>query len=133
LIGQEEREGWILLQKPTKWFTVQRKEDTPTAQPLDFTRYSARDYWFGVKGTFLEDVGGKSLQSGRMRLRVFRESERAWRERVSQAVRCLARDIDDLLRFLECPSSITGSSEPPTHPAKGGRGEKKGQAHRHLP
>ncbi len=36
-------------------------------------------------------------------MRTFREWERTWRDKVPQAVRCLARDIDKLLVFLECP------------------------------
>jgi len=36
-------------------------------------------------------------------MRVFREWERTWRDKVPRAVRCLAKDIDDLLRFLDCP------------------------------
>ena len=36
-------------------------------------------------------------------MRVFRGWERTWRERVPQAVACLARDIDKLLQFLKCP------------------------------
>lgn len=36
-------------------------------------------------------------------MKVFREWERTWRDRTPKAVQCLARDIDKLLRFLECP------------------------------
>ena len=36
-------------------------------------------------------------------LRVFREWERTWRDKAPKAVRCLARDIDNLLVFLKCP------------------------------
>ena len=36
-------------------------------------------------------------------MRVFRECERTWRDKAPKAVKCLARDIDKLLRFLECP------------------------------
>jgi transposase-like protein len=38
-----------------------------------------------------------------MALKVFREWERTWRDKAPKAVRCLARDIDKLLVFLECP------------------------------
>lgn len=36
-------------------------------------------------------------------VRVFREWEKTWRDRCPKAVKCLAKDIDKLLRFLECP------------------------------
>ena len=36
-------------------------------------------------------------------MRVFREWERTWHERVPRAVACLARDIDKLLQFLKGP------------------------------
>ncbi|NQT82950.1 transposase [bacterium] len=35
-------------------------------------------------------------------LRVFREWERTWGEKVPGAVKCLAKDIDNLLPFLRC-------------------------------
>jgi transposase-like protein len=37
-------------------------------------------------------------------LRVFREWQCTWRGKVPRAVRCLAKDIDKLLRFLDCPT-----------------------------
>ena len=37
-------------------------------------------------------------------LRVFREWQCTWRGKVPRAVKCLTRDIDKLLRFLDCPS-----------------------------
>jgi len=40
----------------------------------------------------------------KMAMRVFREWERTWGDKVPRAVKCLAKDIDNLLRFLECPS-----------------------------
>jgi transposase-like protein len=36
-------------------------------------------------------------------IKVFREWEKTWRHTASKAVQCLARDIDKLLAFLECP------------------------------
>jgi len=36
-------------------------------------------------------------------MKVFREWEKTWRDRCPKAVKCLAKDIDKLLRFLECP------------------------------
>lgn len=39
----------------------------------------------------------------RIALRVFREWEKTWQDKVPQAVKCLARDIDKLLVFLERP------------------------------
>jgi putative transposase len=36
-------------------------------------------------------------------MRVFREWERTWRDKVPRAVKCLAKDIDNLLPFLRCP------------------------------
>ena len=41
--------------------------------------------------------------SVKMAMKAFRGWERTWRDRVPRAVRCLAKDIDDLLRFLQCP------------------------------
>jgi putative transposase len=36
-------------------------------------------------------------------MKVFREWESTWRDKAPQAVQCLARDTDKLLRFLQCP------------------------------
>lgn len=36
-------------------------------------------------------------------MRVFRDWEKTWRDRCPKAVKCLAKDIDKLLRFLQCP------------------------------
>jgi putative transposase len=41
--------------------------------------------------------------SVKMARKAFRGWERTWRDRVPRAVRCLVKDIDDLLRFLQCP------------------------------
>jgi len=75
-------------------------------------------------------------------MRVFREWERTWRGKASHAVKCLVKDIDKLLRFLECPVQHhriipwPRAGEPPTSlsPAQGGvmRAAKEAEGHGRL-